>query len=85
MTIKSPVPASSWNFIPNKFAPDTWFFNVDNPGWWGNNVEASTSCGFKRPRKEFLKSSPTPTSPTVMMYLDDHSINQKIVPYDQDF
>jgi 3-deoxy-D-manno-octulosonic-acid transferase len=52
---------------------------------WRNNVEASTSCGFKRPRQEFLKSSPTPTSPTVMMYLDDHSVNQKIVPYDQAF
>lgn len=51
--MKNLVPAQNWRFVPDPFLADTWFLRVDNPGW-SNNVEASTSSGYRRPRLELI-------------------------------
>jgi len=67
LPMKTPLPATSWNFIPSNFVPDTWFLGVDNPNW-GDNASASTSSGYKRPRLELIRnenSSPLVVEPEV--------------------
>jgi hypothetical protein len=56
LPMKEPLPSNSWNFVPTSSAIDTWFLNVDNLNW-GNNAEASSSTGVRKPRLEFTKDS----------------------------
>jgi hypothetical protein len=51
--MKEPLPVQSWNFVPASSFIDTWFLRVDNPNW-GNNAEASTSSGARRPRLQLI-------------------------------
>jgi hypothetical protein len=46
--MKEPLPVQSWNFVLATSFANTWFFCVDNPAW-GNNAEASSSSGARRP------------------------------------
>jgi hypothetical protein len=55
MPMKEPLPVQSWNFVPATSFANTWFFLVDNPSW-GNNAEASSSSGARRPRLEFISA-----------------------------
>jgi hypothetical protein len=48
LALKAQLPWHSWNTGPITVAPDAWFLIVDHPSW-GNNVEASTSSGYRRP------------------------------------
>jgi hypothetical protein len=48
------MQAHEWNTFPQSwFVPGNWFFNVNNPNW-GNNAEASSSTGIRRPRMQLL-------------------------------
>jgi hypothetical protein len=54
LPLKEPLPIHEWNPTPHFwFMLDSWFFNVDNPNW-GNNAEASSSAGPRRPRPQLL-------------------------------
>jgi hypothetical protein len=48
LALKTQLPWHSWNSGPIRVIPDAWFLIVDHPSW-GNNAEASTSSGYKRP------------------------------------
>jgi hypothetical protein len=60
--MKEPLPAQSWNFVPATSFADTWFFCVDNPAW-GNNAEASSSRGARKPRLTLISSSHSDSAP----------------------
>jgi hypothetical protein len=62
LPMKEPLPAQSWNFVPVASFAETWFFCVDNPAW-GNNAEASSSSGARRPRLELISSSHSVCAP----------------------
>jgi anti-sigma28 factor (negative regulator of flagellin synthesis) len=54
LPMKAPMQAHEWNTFPQSwFVPGNWFFNVNNPNW-GNNAEASSSTGIRRPRLQLL-------------------------------
>jgi hypothetical protein len=57
LPMKESLPAQSWNFVSASSFPNTWFFCVDNPRW-GNNAEASSSSGARRPRLELMDAPP---------------------------
>jgi hypothetical protein len=49
LPMKEPLLTQSWNFVSASSYPNTWLLCVDNPRW-GNNAEASSSSGARRPR-----------------------------------
>jgi hypothetical protein len=54
LPMKAPMQAQEWNTFPQSwFVPGNRFFNVNNPNW-GNNAEASSSTGIRRPRLQLL-------------------------------
>lgn len=67
LPMKNPAPSINWNFVPSPNERDTWLLAVDNPAW-GNNAEASTSTGYRRPRLQLIrtKSSLSSDSDTIM-------------------
>jgi hypothetical protein len=85
LPMKEPLPSNSWNFVPASSSKDTWFLNVDNPKW-GNNAEASSSTGVRKPRLEFIKDSELDNSDSSYIEFDSplpESID--LVLYNQDF
>jgi hypothetical protein len=99
LPMKNPMPVTAWNFVPAANSLDTWVLNTDNP-LWGNNAEATTSQGYKRPRLELIKengkevflppiqsevfSSDYVTEDVVVAQVAKISEN-RLVLYDQDF
>ena len=73
LSMKNPLPQSSWNLLPSSPALDTWHLNLDNPNW-ENNVEATTSSGTKMPRLQLIRN----TSPS-------EELSKEIVVYNQEF
>jgi hypothetical protein len=55
LALKTQLPWHSWNTGPISYVPDAWFLNVDHPRW-GNNAEASTSSGYRRPILELISN-----------------------------
>lgn len=53
LPMKNPMPVQSWRFVPGRILADTWLLQVDNPAW-GNNAEASSSSGHRKPRLELI-------------------------------
>jgi hypothetical protein len=85
LPMKEPLPSNSWNFVPASFAKDTWFLNVDNPKW-GNNAEASSSTGVRKPRLEFIKDSELDNSDSSYIEFDSPLPESRdLVLYNQDF
>jgi hypothetical protein len=83
--MKEPLPSNSWNFVPASSAIDTWFLNVDNPNW-GNNVEASSSTGARKPRLEFIKDSELDNSDSSYIKFDNPlPASRDLIPYNQEF
>lgn len=84
--MKSPMPVSSWNFWPYGPALDTWSLRTDNP-YWGNNAEATTSSGYKRPRLELIGAALVHESKTALNSGQGHETGQEqqIVPYCHSF
>jgi hypothetical protein len=62
LALKAQLPWHSWNTGPITVAPDAWFLIVDHPSW-GNNAEASTSSGFRRPILEPIYKETTSQVP----------------------
>jgi hypothetical protein len=82
MPMKEPLPVQSWNFVPATSFANTWFFCVDNPAW-GNNAEASSSSGVRRPRLELI-SAPHLDSVHNQLNLDTTmELNNNLVPFSQ--
>jgi hypothetical protein len=85
LPMKEPLPNNSWNFVPASSAIDTWFLNVDNPSW-GNNVEASSSTGVRKPRLQFIMDSELDSSDSSYMEFDSpHPESRDLVLYNQEF
>jgi hypothetical protein len=85
LPMKEPLPTTSWNFVPASSDIDTWFLNMDNPSW-GNNVEASSSSGARKPRLEFIRDSDVDSSDSSYMELGSPPpVSRDMVPYNQEF
>lgn len=80
LPMKNPVLVSSWNFWPDGLALDTWLLRTDNPHW-GNNAEAATSSGYKRPRLELIRNDVAQEPNAVLK----SGPGQEIVPYNHSF
>jgi hypothetical protein len=79
------LSSNSWNFVPASSAIDTWFLNVDNQNW-GNNAEASSSTGVRKPRLEFIKDSELDNSDSSYIEFDSPLPESRdLVLYNQDF
>jgi hypothetical protein len=81
LPLKDPVPSTNWNFRPSSPEMDTWMLATDNPSW-GNNAEATTSFGYRRPRLELIQARST-LPPIVEA--PRSALNQEIVVYNQEF
>lgn len=57
---------------------------MDNPSW-GNNVEASTSTGYRRPRLELVRNDSAMAPCPNLVAPPRSTINQVLVLYDQEF
>jgi hypothetical protein len=85
LPMKEPLPTNSWNFVPASSATDTWFLNMDNPSW-GNNAEASSSTGARKPRLEFIRDIELDSSDSSYMELGSPPPESRdMVLYNQDF
>jgi hypothetical protein len=82
MPMKEPLPAQSWNFVPATSFANTWFFCVDNPAW-GNNAEASSSSGARRPRLELIRTTHSDCVPNQLNLEASLEHNNNHVPLSQ--
>jgi hypothetical protein len=82
MPMKEPLPAQSWNFVPATSFANTWFFCVDNPAW-GNNAEASSSSGARRPRLELISTTHSDCAPNQLNLEASLEHNNNLVPLSQ--
>ena len=90
LPMKNPLPADCWNFWPADHSLDTWHLRTDNPRW-GNNAEASSSSGYRRPRLHLLRESDFAATGT-KLFQDNLSTSnilsrecRDIMLYDQDY
>jgi hypothetical protein len=80
--MKEPLPIQSWNFVPATSFANTWFFCVDNPSW-GNNAEASSSNGARRPRLELISAPHMDRVPNQLILDTVMEPNNNLVPFSQ--
>lgn len=52
---RNPTLVRNWSFAPAASDPHTWLLTMDDPSW-GNNLEATSSTGQRRPRLQLIRN-----------------------------
>jgi len=66
LPLKGPAVPTSWRFWPDSEALDSWHLLPDNP-LWGNNAEASSFSGPRRPRLQRIQVVPPQDDPPLLL------------------
>jgi hypothetical protein len=66
LPLKGPAVPTSWRFWPDSEALDSWHLLPDNP-LWGNNAEASSSSGPRKPRLQLIQAVPPQDDPPLLL------------------